>query len=591
MPARSGAVHVATTSRRYQGKVYSSHLLRRTYREGGKVRHETLGNISHLPPELVEIIRKVLRGERYVPVSEAFEISRTLPHGHVAAVLGALRKAGLDGVLAARRSVERDIVVAMIVARVIDPSSKLATARGLTADTACSSLGLLLGIDSVDEERLYAAMDWLLERQPRIENKLARKHLDDGSLVLYDVSSSYYTGLHCSLARYGHSRDGKKGFPQIVYGLLCDRRGCPVAVEVFEGNTGDPTTLGPQIEKIRRRFGIGRVVLVGDRGVITEARIREQLRPVEGLGWITALRAPAIRKLAEAGIVQLSLFDERDLAEIHSPEYPGERLIACRNPLLAEERARKREELLQETEKELDVIVAATRREKRPLRGKDKIALRVGKVIGRRKVAKHFRLETTETSFSYERDREGIAAEAALDGVYIIRTSVSEAEFTADATVRAYKGLSLVERVFRSLKTVDLKVRPIYHRLPERVRAHVFLCMLAYYVEWHMRQALAPILFDDDEKEYAESLRTSIVAPARRSPKATSKAQTKRTADNEPVHSFQSLLKHLATLATHRVRLGSAISNSSIGPEFDTLTTPTPLQRRAFELLQIRPSL
>ena len=587
MPTRSGAVHVATTTRRYKDTVYTSHLLRRTYRECGKVRHETLGNISHLPPKLIEIIRNALRGEHYVAATGALEICRSLPHGHVAAVLGTLRKVGLDGMLASRRCVERDLAVAMIVARVIDATSKLATARGMSAATACSSLGSVLGIDSVDEEQLYAAMDWLLKRQSRVEAKLAQKHLDDGCLVLYDVSSSYYTGRHCSLAKFGHSRDRKKGFPQIVYGLLCNRRGCPVAVEVFEGNTGDPTTLEIQIQKIRLRFGIKRVVLVGDRGMITAARIRDELRPVDGLAWITALRGPAIRKLAEEGIVQPSLFDERDLAEIQSPDYPGERLIACRNPLLAEERARKREELLQETEKELDRVVTATRRERRPLRGKDKIALRVGKVIDRRKMAKHFRLTITDSSFSYERHGERIAAEAALDGIYIIRTSVSETEFSAAEAVRAYKDLSLVESAFRSLKTVDLKVRPIYHRLANRVRAHVFLCVLAYYVEWHMRQALAPILFDDDDKEYAESLRTSIVAPAQRSPKALSKAQAKRTVDNEPVHSFRSLLKDLATLAKNQLR-SPAISKTETTTEFEMLTTPTPLQRRAFELLEIR---
>jgi len=587
MPTRSGAVHVATTRRRYKDTVYTSHLLRRTYREGGKVRHETLGNISHLPLELVEIIRNALRGEAYVPASQAFEISRSLPHGHVAAVLGTLRKIGLDAMLATRRCIERDLVVAMIVERVIDAASKLATARGLSAATASSSLGSELGIDTVDEEQLYAAMDWVVKRQPRIETKLAAKHLEDGCLVLYDVSSSYYTGRHCSLARFGHNRDRKKGFPQIVYGLLCNRGGCPVAVEVFEGNTGDPTTLETQIQKIRERFGISRVVLVGDRGMITEARIREELRPVEGLDWIGTLRGPAIRKLAEDGLVQPSVFDEQGLAEIRSPDYPGERLIACRNPLLAEERARKREDLLHETEKELDRIVAATLREKRHLRGKDKIALRVGKVIDRRKMAKHFRLTITDTSFSYERDRGGIAAEAALDGIYIIRTSVVEEEFTADEIVRAYKDLSHVESAFRSLKTVDLKVRPIYHRLPNRVRAHVFLCVLAYYVEWHMRRALAPILFDDDDKESAESLRTSIVAPAQRSPKAESKAQAKCTVDNEPVHSFRSLLKDLATLTKNQVR-SPAKSKTKTAAEFEMLTTPTPLQRRAFELLDIR---
>jgi len=590
MATRSGPVHVATTQRRYKGKVYTTYLLRRTYREAGQVRHETLGNISHLPPELIELIRDVLRGVRYLPADQALEVRRSLPHGHVAAVLGTLRRIGLQEVLASRHCEERDLVVGMIVARVIDPASKLATARALSAETASSSLGSLLGVEAVDEERLYAALDWLVQRQGRIESKLARQHLHDGSLVLYDVSSSYYTGTCCSLAKFGHSRDGRKEFPQILYGLLCTREGCPVAVEVFEGNVGDPKTLASQIERIRERFGIKRVVLVGDRGMITEARIREELRPVEGLDWITALRAPAIRKLAEQRVVQPSLFDERDLAEIHSPDYPGERLVACRNPFLAEERARKRDELLAATERELGKIVAATQRKQRPLRGQDRIGVRVGKVISHYKMEKHFKLQITDTSLSCERDKERIAAEATLDGIYIIRTSVPKDVLNAESTVRAYKDLSRVERAFRSLKTVDLKIRPIHHRLPDRVRAHVFLCVLAYHVEWHMRRALAPLLFDDEDKELAASLRRSIVAPAVRSPKAEDKAARKRTDEDQPVHSFHTLLKDLATLTRNRIR-PSLDRSTSPEAEFEMLTTPTPLQQRAFELLGLHPAL
>ena len=575
-------MHVATIKRTYQGKVYESHLLRRTYREDGKVKHETLGNISHLPPDIIDGIRAALSGEPLVPAGDAFDIVRTLPHGHVVAVLGTLRNLALEQVLASRPSRERTLVVAMICARVIDPGSKLFTARTLNSETCSSSLGHELGEENASEDDLYRAMDWLEKRQRRIEGKLAKKHLRDGSLVLYDVTSSYYTGTHCKLAKRGHNRDRKKGFPQIVYGLLCNVDGCPVAVEVFEGNTADPTTLAPQIKKIRERFGIKRVVMVGDRGMITSARIEEELRPVEGLEWITALRAPAIKKLAEQGLVQLSLFDERDLVEVLSPDYPDERLIVCRNPLLAEERSRKREDLLKATEKKLDDIVAATRRPKRKLSGKDKIALRVGKHINRYKMAKHFELEIAEDSFSYRRKTENIEQEAALDGLYVIRTGVSEEDLSAESTVRAYKSLSCVERAFRSLKTVDLKVRPIHHRLEERVRAHVFLCMLAYYVEWHMRQTLTPVLFDDEDKESAEASRASIVAPAERSQSAKRKASTKRTEDGYPAHSFQSLLGDLATLAKNRVR-----ANGAGSAEFYMLTKATALQSRVFELLGV----
>ncbi len=585
MPSRNGSVHVATTTRRYKGKIYQTHLLRRSYREDGKVKHQTLGNLSHLPPDLIDTIRGRLRGE-IPPGDGQFEIVRSLPHGHVVAVLGTLRKIGLEELIASRSCSERTLVVAMIVARVIDACSKLATARELSEETASSSLGLELGIDSVSEDELYAAMDWLRERQNRIENKLAKKHLEDGSLILYDVSSSFYTGTHCTLAKFGHSRDRKKGFPQIIYGLLCNSDGCPVAIEVFEGNTGDPKTFSSQIQKVRKRFGLKRVVFVGDRGMITSKRIDEELREVDGLDWITALRADSIKKLAEQGVVQTSLFDEHDLVEVSSPDYPGERLVVCRNPLLTEERARKRQELLAATEKKLNEIVAATQRKRNRLKGKDKIGIRVGKVVNKHKMEKHFILEITEESFSYRRNEQKIAAEAILDGLYVIRTSVSKEALGPESTVRAYKNLSKVERAFRCIKTVDLKVRPIFHRLDERVRAHVFLCMLAYYVELHMRHKLAPILFDDEDKELAEAVRESIVAPAKRSPKAKRKDLTKRTQDDTPVHSFRTLLQDLKTLCKNRIR-----TQSDRSCEFYMLTQPTDVQQRALELLDLSSSL
>jgi len=556
-----------------------AYLLRESYREDGKVKNRTLANLSSLPIEQIEAIRRVLKGERLVPAEEAFEILRSTPHGHAAAVMGVAGKLGLERLLAARPGRRRNLVMAMIVARVFHPGSKLATARGLSEQTRCSTLGETLGLEQVDEDELYEAMDWLVQRQPAIEQKLAKKHLQEGSLVLYDLSSSYYTGRCCSLAQYGHNRDGKRGVPQINYGLLCDRDGCPVAIEVFEGNTSDPATVAPQIAKLRGRFGLQRVILVGDRGMLTSARIREELADVEGLEWITALRSEAIRKLVHAGAVERSLFDERDLAEITSPDFPDERLIVCRNPLLADERARKREALLKATEEELDKIVAATRRAKRPLQGKAAIGLRVGKVINKRKVGKHFVLTIEDGRFDYHRDEAKIAAEANLDGIYVIRTSVDAETMTAEQTVATYKGLSAVERAFRSLKTVDLKIRPIHHRLADRVRAHVFLCMLAYYVEWHMRRALAPMLFDDDDRRQAEAKRTSVVSPAQRSDAALNKDRTKHTATGQPVHSFRTLLDDLATLTKNRVRSGDAT--------FDLLATPTDIQSQAFRLLRL----
>jgi transposase len=554
-------------------------LLREGIREGKKVRKHTLANISSWPPEKIESLRRVLHGETLVSVEEEFEVERTKPHGHVAAVLGTVRRTELDRIIFSRRIRERDLVLAMIVARIIEPSSKLATARGLGEESLFSTLGEVLGVESADENDLYGAMDWLLKRQERIERKLVKRHLSKNTLVLYDVTSTYFEGRTCPLAKLGHPRDGKKGKLQIQFGLLCNQEGCPVAVEVFEGNTGDPKTFTVQVKKMRERFGLERVVYIGDRGMITEARIKEDLKPIEGLDWITALRAPAIRKLVEGGSLQLSLFDEKYLGEISDPDYPDERLIVCRNPFLAKERSRKREDLLQATERELDKIVEATRRQKRRLTGEGNIGLRVGKVLGRYKMKKHFNLTITGDRFSYERDQKRIDAEAALDGIYVIRTSVSADKLDAEETVRAYKDLSVIERAFRSIKTVDLKVRPVNHRKAERVRSHVFLCMLAYYVEWHMRRALKPMLFDDDDKAAAAELRESVVAPAKRSERAKRKAQTKRTETGEPVHSFQTLLKDLQTVAKNRVVFNRV--------SFDKVTVPTPLQQRAFDLLGV----
>ena len=557
-------------------------LLREGWRENGKVKKRTLANLTKWPPQKIDALRRVLRNEPLVGREDAFDIQRSLPHGHVAAVLGTLRKLRLDRTIAGADSPERQRTLAMIVARILDPGSKLATARGLAEATARDSLAETLALGEIDEDDLYAAMDWLLERQDAIERRLARRHLKDGALVLYDLTSVYLEGRRCPLGRRGYSRDGKRGKLQIEFGLLCDAEGRPVAVEVFHGNTADPATVGAQVDKLRHRFGFSRVVLVGDRGMLTEARIREDVKPA-GLDWISALRGPAVRSLVESGAVQLSLFDEKDLVEIRSDAYPGERLMVCRNPLLAEERARKRDELLQATEALLDPIVAATKREKWRLKGQDKIGVRVGKVVGKYKMAKHFELEIEEDSFGYRRKPESIAAEAALDGLYVVRTSLAETQLDAEATVRAYKRLSAVERAFRSLKTVDLKVRPVFHRTAERVRAHVLLCMLAYYVEWHLRERLKPLLFDDDDPAAAEAARMSVVAPAKVSDAAREKARSKRTANGLPVHSFRTLLGDLATIAKNRV-----VPQVPGAEPFEVLTRPTALQREAFKLLGVR---
>ena len=555
-------------------------LLRESYREHGKVKKRTLANLSKWPTHLVEGLRVLLKdGVAIASFDDAFDIIRSQPHGHVAAVHGFARTIGLDRLLGPRSRL-RDLALALILSRLLAPASKLATARGLHPDTLRDSLADVLQLDAVDENDLYAAMDWLRERQDAIEQRLASQHLAEGSLVLCDLTSSYVEGRCCPLAKRGYSRDGKRNTLQIEFGLLCSRDGCPVAVEVFAGNTADPSTVSVQVEKLQRRFGLQRVVLVGDRGMLTEARIREDLKPA-GLDWISALRAPAIRELVDAGAVQTSLFDERDLIEIRADAYPGERLMVCRNPLLAEERSRKRQELLQATERVLAPIVKATTRASRPLRGQDQIAMRVGKVIGTYKMAKHFHLDISDDSFSYRRNEEAIAAEAALDGLYIVRTSLTADELDAEATVRAYKGLSVVERAFRSYKTVDLKVRPIYHYSAERVRAHVFLCMLAYYLEWRLRQKLAPLLFDDHQPEAAE--RASVVAPAQPSPAAKQKASTKRTEDDQPVHSLRTLLDDLATITKNQV-----VPKTSGSQPLEMITRPTELQSTVLRLLGVR---
>jgi hypothetical protein len=558
-------------------------LLREGWREGRRTRKRTLANLTDWPAAQVEALRAVLKGNfQLLGPPPGFSIERTRPHGQVAAVLGTVRQLRLEPLLATQRCPERQAVVAMIAARILQPRSKLATARELRTATLASTLGELLELSDCDEELLYRAMDWLLPRQPRIERALAKRHLQDGTLALYDVSSTYFEGHCCPLARYGYSRDGQRDKLQITFGLLTNADGCPVAVEVFEGNTADPGTLSSVITKLRQRFALKRIVLVGDRGMLTSARIRDELVPAGGLDWITALRAPQIQQLLQGGTLQLSLFDQRELAEISDPAYPGERLVACRNPLMAEARARKRKELLAATEQALNQIATATQRPRNPLRGKARIARRVGGVLGRYKMRKHFNLTIEETGFSFTRDEQSIAREAALDGIYVVRTSVPAAALAAEQAVRTYKRLAEVERAFRSFKSVDLKVRPIHHRLEERVRAHLLLCMLASYVEWHMRQALAPILFDDDDPAAAEAARPSVVAPAQRSPRAQRKALTKLTADGTPLHSFHTLLSDLATVAKNRI-----LPNTQDAVPFDLITTPTPLQQRAFDLLGV----
>ena len=555
-------------------------LLRESYREGNRVKKRTLANLSKLPDDVVDNLKLVLKGAK-VSISETipdnFEVIRSLPHGHVAVILSTIKKLSLDKIISEKSCRNRNLVIGMIIARIINPKSKLATARGFHQETCSHSLGQLLNLEKVDEDELYLALDWLLENQENIENKLAAKHLINGSLVLYDVSSTYLEGTGCQLGEYGYNRDKKKGKTQIVFGLLCDLNGCPIAVEVFKGNTKDSSTLVSQIDKVRNRFGIKNIIWVSDRGILTSAQINESVLPREGLDYITGLTKPQIRQLAEAEAIQLGIFDEVNLVEFESEDYPSERLIACRNPLIAEKNSKQRKALLEKVEKELEKIVEATKRQKRALKGQDKIAMRVAKVLNKYKVNKYYNLEIKEKSFNYSRKAELIAQEKALDGIYILRTSVKKTVMDTTCTVKAYKSLSQVEEAFRCYKSIDLKVRPIYHYKGERVKAHIFLCMLAYYVEWHLRKALAPFLFEDEETEnnYQDIIK------ANRSASAKSKDRKKRNKSNLPVHSFRTLLEDLGTICLNTIEC--SLTNGKY--IFSKITRPSTLQQEVINLL------
>jgi len=572
MPKRSGAVHVVTTTRHYHGKIYQSHLLCRSYRQGTRVRKETVGNLSHLPAHIIDLIRRALREEALIPADQ-FEVVRSLAHGDSHAVVTAMDRLGVERLVSARRCPEADLVTAMVAARVVAPHTKLATTRWWQTRTLAEDLG----VREASEDDLYAAMDWLLDRQDRIEQQLAARHLVPGGLVLYDVSSSYFEGTTCPLAKRGYNRDGTRDKLQVNYGLVTNGAGCPVAVSVFEGNVSDTTTLLPQVQRLRERFGISEVVIVGDRGMIAQTSI-EVLKTIEGLTWITALKTPQIRTLVSGGALQLGLFDDRNLFELTHPDYPGERLIACRNPELATRRAHTRQELLAATTAELERIqrrVVSGR-----LRGRAEIGLRVGRIINKYKVAKHFTVTITDVSLQFAMRAARVEAEAALDGIYVIRTNVPSATVPAADAVRHYKALSHVERAFRSLKTIDLHVRPIHHRLADRVRSHIFLCMLAYYVEWHMREAWRPLLFADEDQ--AAKATRDPVAPAKRSQAADQKAATHQLADGTTVHSFRTLLQDLSSIVRNRCRT----RGHADAPTFTVTTTPTPEQRRALDLLK-----
>ena len=574
MPSRHGAVHVVTTRREYKDRVYTTHLLRRSFREGARVKNETVGNLSHLPERLIELIRRSLKGESFVLASDCFEITASAHHGHVQAVRIAMSRLDFDRLIASRPSRARDLVCAMVAARVVAPHTKLATTRWWHTTTLAEDLG----VADATEDDLYAAMDWLLERQGAIERKLAGRHLAQGSLVLYDLSSSYFEGTTCPLARLGHDRDGKKNKLQVNYGLLTDRRGCPVAVSVFEGNTADSATLLPAVAKLREDFGLEQVVVVGDRGMISQKSI-DELQETDGVAWITALKSSQIRALFEGDPLQLGLFDERNLFELSHPDYPGERLVACRNPELAKLRAHKRQSLIAATVRELEKVRAMVARG--TLRTQGEIGVRVGKVVNKYKVQKHFALDIQDTRFAFHLRDDQVAAEAALDGIYVIRTSLEKKQMSAEETVRSYKALADVERAFRSLKTIDLKVRPIHHRLAGRVRSHIFLCMLAYYVEWHMREAWRPLLFADEDQEAKKS--RDPVAPATRSTAAQHKAWTHTLDDGTPAHSFRTLLEELGTIVRNTCRVPGRGEGA---PTFPIVTTPNAKQRRALELLE-----
>jgi transposase len=549
-------------------------LLRESYREGSKVGKRTLANLSNLSSAQIEAIRAALRGEALQPVAQSFEITASRSHGHVQAAALTMQRLGMASLLASKPSRERDLVLAMVASRIAAPHTKLATTRWWHTTTLAEDFG----VADADEDDLYAAMDWLLARQDRIQKKLGQRHLSAGALVLYDLSSSYFEGSCCPLAKLGYSRDGRKGMLQVNYGLLTDARGCPVAVSVHEGNVADSLTLLPEVKRLREDFGVQQLVMVGDRGMISSKAIQE-MRETEGVGWISALKSASIRALVEQGHLQLGLFDERNLLELSSPDYPGERLVACRNPELAKLRAHKREELLAATEANLAKIKARVDAGK--LLGRDEIGLRVGKIVNQYKVAKHFELTIGENTFTFARRRDAIAAEAALDGIYIIRTSVPPTQMDSAECVRNYKSLAKVERAFRSLKTIDLKVRPIHHHTADRVRAHIFLCMLAYYVEWYMREAWAPLMFADTEQQ-AKATRDPV-APATRSKAALAKAARHTLEDGTPVHSFATLMAELATIVRNTCRAPNAAPNA---PTFDIVTTPSATQQRAFDFIQ-----
>ena len=574
MAARTGTAHVVTTTRKYKDQVYRTHLLRRSYREGGSVKNETLGNLSHLPEPLIDIIRRSLQGESFVPLGQAFEITRSRPHGHVQAVALAMQRLGLASLIASEPCRERELVLAMVAARIVQPHTKLATTRWWHTSTLAEDFA----VTQASEDDLYAAMDWLLARQDRVQKKLAARHLHDGGLVLYDLSSSYFEGTSCPLAKRGYSRDGRAGTLQVNYGLMTDARGCPVAVSVHEGNTADSVSFMPAVQKLREDFGIEHIVMVGDRGMVSQKAI-DEMTEADGIGWITALKSTSIRALVEQGQLQMGLFDRRNLLELSSPQYPGERLVACRNDALAKLRAHKREDLLASTERSLQTIKARVDAGK--LKGQDAIGVRVGKGINRYKVAKHFELHITEAALSWVRRADSIASEAALDGVYIIRTSVPPEQMDAPQCVRNYKALANVERAFRSIKTIDLKVRPIYHRLADRVRAHIFLCMLAYYVEWHMREAWRELTFADTEQQ--DKATRDPVAPAQRSAKAKLKVASHTLADGTPAHSFGTLMAELATIVRNTCRTPGAGSQA---PTFDITTTAQANQLRAIALIK-----
>jgi hypothetical protein len=567
-------MHVSTTIRRSGEREYTATLLRRSYRQDGKVKKETLANLSHLPPDAIDAIRRVLAGETLVNAQDAFEIERSLPAGHVNAALVMARRLELGKVLDRSASRQRDLCMAMILGRVIAPGSKLGTVRTLGQSTLASELG----VEGADEDDLYAAMDWLIERQDRIEDRLAARHLRDGEMVLYDVSSSYFEGRHCPLAKLGYSRDGKPGLGQIIYGLLCDSDGRPVAVEVFTGELHDDKTLPSQITKLKDRFHLSRVVVVADRGMVTKANIA-LLSETDGVDWITALKAPTIKKLARSGIFQPSLFDDQNLGEITDvTEFPGERLIVCRNPLVGSQRARKRSELLAATETDLAAIADRTRG---TLQGADQIGLAVGPALKRYHMKKHFQIQITDTTLTYSRKSEEIAAEATLDGFYILRTSLTTTDMDSGDVVRAYKNLEQAERAFGSIKGPDLQIRPIHHRLEDRVRAHVLICMLAYYLTWHLKAAWKPLLFTDEHRPVSPD----PVAKAVRSPAAQQKAQTKRTATGQPAHSYRTLLTELATQTRNTTRLHGHTGT------FEKLTQPNPLQAEALDLAAHAPVL